>query len=123
MNATTENFMVKNKSSLDVLVANMRALMKINGMTGPALASKSKVSIRMVNLILKKDRTPTLRIVDQIAGAFSLCGWQMIVPEIPRKSDEAKLLAETVSNYLQTSDEGRQYIAHVAQKEAGYNAT
>lgn len=112
--------MTKQATSHEALVKNLRALMRATSLSAPTLAKKSGVSLRMINSILSFQRTPTIMTVDKLAGAFHLSGWQIITPGLPEDMEQSRQLATTVINFLRSGMDGRQYISHVAEKEATY---
>ena len=103
----------------EILVENIRSLMKETKTTKPMLAKKSGVSERMIAYILAKQRTPTVDIAESLASAFGLRGWQLMVPGI--KPEIAKSTDSLISRYSEMTPEGREYLDRVAEQESKYN--
>lgn len=112
--------MKKRASTSDTLVANIREVMRVTGMKKPDLARKSGVSERMIGYILAKERSPTVDVADAIGRAVGLTGWQMIMPGLPVHLAKNGHLDKLVKNYTHLTDEGREYVNRVAEREAGY---
>jgi transcriptional regulator with XRE-family HTH domain len=112
--------MKSDAGDLDVLVGAVRALMKSNGLKIPALAKKSGVSPRMIKYILAKQRTPTIDVIQAIAGAFGLKSWQLMIPNVKIDGATSRHLESLVKNYTQSSQQGQEYLDRVAEQEAKY---
>lgn len=113
-------FMNVKSEAVDVLVANLRALMRDTGTTKIALSKKSGVSQRMVAYILSKERTPTVDVAESLAKAFNLKGWQLMIPDINIEVAKSNKLDVLIKNYAESSDNGREFIDRVAEKESKY---
>lgn len=113
-------YMRKRTSTSDTLVTNLRELMRITKIRKPDLAKKSGVSERMIGYILAKERTPTVDTAEALGQAFGLNGWQLIMPGLPIHLAKNGHLDKLVKNYARLTDEGREYVDRVAEKEAGY---
>lgn len=50
--------------------------------TQEALAERARVGQRTVSRILRGEQSPTLKVVEKLAGAFDLEPWQMLVPDL-----------------------------------------
>ena len=114
--------MNKKLISKDVLARNLKMLLDAEeiGMTKEHLSRKSGVSVRMINYILKKDRAPTIDVIDNIASAFHLTAWELLTPNLDVSLVKSRRLEKLVNNYASASIEGRTFIDHVAEKEAIY---
>jgi transcriptional regulator with XRE-family HTH domain len=114
---------VKHKSQPnDTLVANLRALIARTKISKEELAKRSGVSERMVAYILAKDRTPTIETTAQLAQAFGLHSWELLLPDLATNLEAAGKLDRLIKNYSASSDKGREYIDRVAEKEAKYRS-
>lgn len=114
---------VKRQTTTDTLVTNLRLLMQEAKLGKDVLAKRSGVSERMIAYILSKERKPTIEIADSLAKPFGLNGWQLLIPNLPVELAKAGKISKLVENYAQASDTGREYIDHVAEKEAEYKKT
>jgi transcriptional regulator with XRE-family HTH domain len=103
-----------------VLSNNIRVLMKEFPVSKAALSRKSGVSVRMIGYVLAKEKTATVDIVEQLAGAFGLAGWQLLIPNLTVELAKNGKLGKLIDNYARSSSDGRVYIERVAEKEAGY---
>lgn len=84
------------------------------------LAKKSGISKRMIQYILKCERTATVNTADQLAEPFGLTGWQLITPGLRADLVKNGRLERLVQNFYRSSEEGRDYISRVAEQEAKY---
>lgn len=107
-------------STSETLVSNIREVMRATGMKKADVAKKSGVSERMIGYILAKERSPTVDVAEALGKAFGLTGWQMIMPGLPVRLAKNGHLDKLVKNYSSLSEEGREYVDRVAEKEARY---
>lgn len=112
--------MKENVKPVDIIVENLRALMRATSIKKKQLAQKSGVSERMIGYILAKEKTPTVDITDAIAKPFGLEGWQLLIPGVRADLAKAGKLSKLMQNYSIASDNGREYIDRVAEQEAKY---
>lgn len=104
------------------LIDNVRSLMRAFPMTKPELAKRSGISERMIAYILAGERTPTVEVANDLAKAFGLNGWQLLVPGLSMELAKVGKLEVLVKNYMNSSESGRDYIDSVAEREAEYRA-
>lgn len=105
---------------VDVIVGNLRALMRSSGIKKKQLSERSGVSERMIGYILAKEKTPTVEVTDMLARAFGLSGWQLMIPDVRADLAKSGKISKLVRNYSVASDNGRDYIDRVAEQEAKY---
>lgn len=110
------------KSSKHVLAVNLAALMKSRGWSRRELSrqTKGEVSDRYIGMLLKGQYNATIEVLDILARAFGLHGWEIVVPGLPADPDAAKHVSNLVESYLVADTEGRAYVEHVAEREARY---
>lgn len=87
------------------------------------LAKKSGVSKRMIQYLLKCEKTATIDLIDALAQPFGLTGWQLIMPNLSEDLLKDGTLERLVENFSRSSTEGRDYISRVAEQEAKYSIT
>jgi transcriptional regulator with XRE-family HTH domain len=112
--------MKKSTQPAETLADNLRWLISESGIKIPKLSEKSGVSVRMIQYILAGERKPTIEIAENLAKAFKLTGWMLILPSLNSTLAKNGSLAELIDNYSKADDEGRSFISKVAQKEAKY---
>lgn len=63
--------------------SNLQSLMRVDQSlnTQNALAKASKVGQRSIGRLLRQEQSPTLDMVERLAGAFHLEAWQMLVAD------------------------------------------
>ena len=103
----------------DYLSANMDMLLLFHQWTPKELSRRSNVSPRMIAYILQKEKTPSIDVVEKIGSAFGVKGWLMISPYLDLKT--YKNLEKLNQNFASSSDQGKDYILMVAQREAEYS--
>lgn len=109
------------QTTADILVDNLKSLMRSTKTTRPALAKKSKVSSRMIAYILSKERVPTVETIEALSSAFGLKSWQLLVPGIsPGIANKADAL---INKYSVMTDSGREYLDRVAEQEIKYKSS
>ena len=107
-------------STKDVLVSNLKILMRHKGWSKSELARQSKISLRMINYILSGERAPSIEVADQLAKAFGLSGWQMMKPNLPEDLLSSPTLSKLLDAYASASPDGRKMIDLVAERESKY---
>jgi transcriptional regulator with XRE-family HTH domain len=102
---------------------NLRALMEREELTQKQLAKKSGVSQRTISNVLSGSHEPGIEIVDQLARAFKLEGWQLQMSGLPPELIGSDIMDRTVTALAQASPKGREMIAELAEREAHYSKT
>jgi transcriptional regulator with XRE-family HTH domain len=121
--ATHTHPMSNNKPTRESLARNIRYLMKRAEWSESELARRSGVSQKSINNILNLVHSPKLETVDAIAEAFGLTGWHLIMPNLPDDLLTSRTLEGLVRSYVKASDDGRELINRVAEREAAYAST
>lgn len=115
--------MTKPTRKLDgIFKRNLRMLKRAFKLSSKIIADRSGVSERMVDYLLSGDRSPTVDVADQIGHVFGLSGWQMLYPNLTEDLARRGKLDNLLSAYGAASDEGKDLIEMVAQREAKYSA-
>lgn len=117
--------MITNKNTTrHTLAGNLKVLMDTKGWTQTQTATKSGVSQRTVSNMLDPDGpSPSLDKVEQIAAAFGLNGWHLIMPNLEEDLLNGSSITSKLLQSLESSSaEGRMHILRVAEREAEYNA-
>lgn len=110
---------VKQKT-VETLAINLRMLMDAYGVSKQDLAIKSGISERMIGYILACERKATIQTADDLAKAFKLTGWQLIMPNLNVDPNKNNRLEQLIENYSNASSEARDYIDKVAERETKY---
>lgn len=113
--------MGQRRNPAETFTRNLKMLLMETGMDLDTLVKKSGVSKRMIQYILSGEKKPTIERADAIAGAFKLDGWVMLMPDLRADLLKNGHLRELIKHYSEASEDGRNYICHVAEKEASYN--
>lgn len=107
-------------STKAVLARNVRALMADRQWSERDLAQKSGVSQKAINNLLNQRAAPSSDTIDRIARAFNMQTWQLTLPVEPEQLRDSGRFASLLSHYLVASEQGRTWIARVAEQEAKY---
>lgn len=110
------------KKPLDFLARNLRVLMKKNKMKAPELSERSGVSVRMIKYILSQERTPTIEVAELLANALKIKGWQLMMPDLDIDLAMSGRLDALLDRYMKSTENGREYIDRVAERESTYRA-
>lgn len=105
----------------ETLIKNLKILMEDRGWKPKKLSDKSGVSPRMVAYILKGERVCSIEIAEQLANAFGLHGWELLIGDIPEHLLKSKKLEKLYKNYASATIEAQSYIDHIAEREAQYS--
>jgi len=88
------------ESTNDVLVTNVRALMKRRGWGQEKLGEKAGISQTHVGNILRKQVQPTTAMIDGLARAFGLPSWVLFVPNLPVELLDSNELPALLTTWL-----------------------
>ena len=108
------------RGTQEVMVDNINMLMNETGINLDKLASKSKISKRMIQYILSMERKPTIQTTEALGRAFGLTGWQLIIPTLRADMVKKGALEKLVKDFADSTQPGKEYISRVAEKEASY---
>lgn len=102
------------------LARNLRYLMDRHGWKEAETAKRAGVSQKTINNALNQVYRLKTDTADQIASAFKLGGWDIIKPDLVEdiESGRFEVYKELAANFAATDDEGRKFIAGIAQREA-----
>lgn len=104
------------------LAANLRWLMNKAGWTEKEIEQRSGVSQKTINNVLHARYRTKVETVEQLAAAFNLDGWQMILPNLVHDIESGTSIAKLLNAYLQSSAEGQSVVLKIAEREAKYVA-
>lgn len=113
----------KKTSTAENFVANLRFLMRLNDISQTTLAKKSGVSQKSISNILNGNQIPSIEMAEQLAAAFGLEGWHMIMPNLPDDLRSSSALSKLYKGFIKATPEGRKHIEMVAEREAAYSQT
>lgn len=108
-------------NDLEQLIANLEHLMAQSGLDSQGkLHRASGVSQTHIGNILRREKSPSLYIVEQLAAAFGLKSWQLLAPPHIMKTGVSPDVAKLVNHYAQSDQAGRQTILRVAESQSAY---
>jgi hypothetical protein len=81
------------------------------------LASRCSVSYRQVHNILDGTSVPTTETVDEIARAFGLRGWHLLIPDLPAELVTSATLERLVQSFIDADDKGRDLTIRVLESQ------
>jgi transcriptional regulator with XRE-family HTH domain len=108
-------------SAKAVLAANLAALMARDGLSQHALARRAGVDQKTISNVLNCVKALQLDKLEQIARAFRLAPWQLLIPELPIDLIDRAKLDRLIAAYLSCDDASRAILDHLAEREAEYN--
>lgn len=115
--------MAKSVPKLDGNFArNLRMLKRAFRLPVKVIAARSGISERMIGYLLTGERKPTEETAEQIGKVFGLNGWQMLYPNLTEDLARRGKLEKLLQAYGAASDEGKEHIEMVAEREAKYSA-
>ena len=104
----------------DTLSTNLKALTSLRGYDQVQLAKRSGVNQKTISNILNTRNAPNLDKLELIAKAFGLNAWHLIIPGLPAELVGGGSIDRLFQNYAASDQKGRDYIDHVAEREATY---
>lgn len=84
------------------------------------LARRSGVSKRMIQYLLKCERTATIDTIEALAKPFHLAGWQLLISGLRADLINDGRIPKLIENFANSSNEGRLVINRIAEQEAKY---
>jgi len=103
------------------IARNLRALLKVHGMTSPEVAHKAGVDAKTLNNLLHGRFDPRPEKCEQVAAVFGLTGWQLMIPELSSDLFQNGRLAKLIEDYASADESGRDNILRVAEMAARYS--
>ena len=119
-----ENYYMKTKrpDTKQAFQRNLRMLKRLYQLSSKTISDRSGVSERMVDYLLAGERTPSIEVAEQLAHAFGLTGWHMLLPHLTADLAKHDKLDQLIENYGASGADGRDHIDMVAAREAKYLA-
>lgn len=84
------------------------------------LSRRSGVSKRMIQYLLKCERTATIDTIEALAKPFNLAGWQLLISGLRADLINNGTIPRLIENFANSSNEGRMVINRIAEQEAKY---
>jgi transcriptional regulator with XRE-family HTH domain len=123
--ATTSSYLSgmrrKQLATRAVLAVNLRALMDRRDWTQKALEKASGVSQRHISSLLNQKQDCTTEILAQLAEAFRLPGWLLLIPDLAVDLLDSQELPLLVRHYIGADPDGRAALSKLAQREFHLN--
>jgi transcriptional regulator with XRE-family HTH domain len=110
-----------NQITQERIAKNLRGLLDMREWSEHDLAKASGVSQKTINNVLQRRTYCGIGTTEQLAKAFGLEGWVLMLPKLPKQLQTIPTLAQLVRNWISASESGQGHIAHVAEQEAKYN--
>ncbi len=107
------------KTSAEILADNVRMIYLEQGITQQDIVDNSKggVSLRHIQRVLRGDGGITLDKVDAIAKSLKVDPWVLIIPGYQPRDAKDPRFKQLVDNWLDASDESRDYISRFTSRE------
>lgn len=110
------------KSTKDVVIENVKTLMGMRGDTTYSLAERSGLAQSTVSNILSGRHKISVDTADVLAAAYGLDGWHLLLRDLSSDLLGSPRVTKLYELYLAASDEGREYIESVAERESKYSS-
>jgi transcriptional regulator with XRE-family HTH domain len=108
---------MKRPSTAETVVKNIKMLLDESGWKVPQLSKISGVPKRTIYSILSMDRVPGIDTTDDIARAFGLTGWHLLMPDLHYELAKSGKLAVLIDDFFKSSQTTQDYIADVLKRE------
>lgn len=103
------------------LARNLAHLMERQEHSSHKLAKMAKVSQKAISNILNEKSVAKLDTVDKLASVYGLASWHLILPNLPAELLKPDGLENLFNAYVVSSEDGREHIESVAEREAKYS--
>lgn len=110
----------KRQPPAKTLAENLNKLMAATGWSNRHLAQLAGVSDRYIGMIRKSEYKATVEIAEALAKPFGLTAWQLIMPNLDAELARNGALEALIQNYQASSQQAREYIDSVAEREGKY---
>ena len=111
------------RSARAILAQNLAALMARDGLSQNALARRNRMNQKTISNILNQAKSPQLDKIEEIASAFHLEPWQLLLPDLPTNLAEGGKMNRLISAYLTCDQPARDIVNHIAEREAEYKTS
>jgi transcriptional regulator with XRE-family HTH domain len=115
--------MARRPNTRETVARNLRMLMGLHNppLDQTELAKRAGVSQKTISNMLDPDRPGisghNLEKVDQVAKAFGLDAWHLLIPTLPADIEEASRISDLVADYIVAPEKSREMIRHTADRE------
>lgn len=107
-------------STRAVVIANIRMLMEAAQESQHSLAKRLGWKQSTLSNLLSGRHNIAIERAEAIAQAYGLEGWHLLLKDLPRDLAKSKTIGRLFSDYMSASDEGKEHIGMVAEREARY---
>lgn len=114
---------MENTTIRDTLSANIRLLMQMNDWDQKTLANKAGIAQKTISNMATMSNSASIDNIAKVAKAFRVPSWLLIMPGITRETVASNKIPTLVTNYIHSTDTGREYIDRVSEQESKYTAT
>jgi transcriptional regulator with XRE-family HTH domain len=98
------------------MATNLAALMASRGWKARDLAARCNVSFRQIHNILNGTSVPSVETVDELASAFGLRGWHLLISELPAELLASNAVERLVDDFSAADAEGRDLAFRVIKR-------
>lgn len=109
---------------VQALADNVKRLMADRGDTQASLAKRAGISQRAVGDLMTYGKghfkNPTVKTVDNLAEAFDLPAWMLLLPGLPLELLKGQRLTKLIENYVEAPEPGRATVDRIAESEVRY---
>lgn len=109
------------KTTRSALATNLDMLMGLYSLSQKTLSERSGVSQKTISNMLNADQpgigASTLDKVSDVAAAFGLEGWHLLLPGLPQDISARSSISKLIYDYLGAPADSQRVIAHTADRE------
>ena len=98
------------------IAANLATLMQQRQWKARDLASRCSVSFRQIHNILNGTSVPSVETVDELARAFGLRGWHLLIPQLPDELLASVAVERLMDDFMAADPEGRDLALRVLRR-------
>jgi len=109
---------MKRPRTRETVAANLATLMRQRHWKARDLAARCNVSFRQIHNILNGTSVPSTETVDELASAFGLRGWHLLMPNLPDDLLCNVALERLVDDYVAADAEGRDLATRLLSRRA-----
>lgn len=112
---------MKKKRTAQYVSMNLNVLKDQHGDSYRTIEKRSGVPKSTVERVLKGDGAISIDTCDDLASAYGLQVWQLMMKNLPSDMHESKTISKLIHSYFHSTPEGREHIARVAERESKYS--
>lgn len=107
-------------STRQTVIANIKMLMDLSNESQHSLAKRLGWKQSTLSNLLSGRHNIAIERAEAIAEAYGLEGWHLLLRDLPKDLSYSKTVSKLFEAYKSSTDEGRDHISAVAERESAY---